>query len=114
MILTIGHGKKKSLQEKYGPLRKVVREFSTERRAYMLGIVYDHFEELECGHVVTPKKDIYGETNAASRRCWKCRDGQAVEQLRAADGAKCARCGMSREGHDDYVGKHEFVDPPRR
>ncbi len=29
-------------------------------------------EVLECGHQQNPRTDIYGETNAARRRCRKC------------------------------------------
>jgi len=29
-------------------------------------------ELLECGHIVSPKQDIYGPTNAARRRCPQC------------------------------------------
>ncbi len=62
-----------------GPLRKVVREFSKERHVYMLGIVYDHYEELECGHVMRPRKDIHGEYFASRRRCSQCAAQQSVQ-----------------------------------
>jgi hypothetical protein len=40
-------------------------------------ITVEH-ELLECGHDLTPRHDIAGETNAYRRRCWKCRDGVPV------------------------------------
>lgn len=46
------------------PLRKIVREFINEHGAEK--------EELECGHVVPRKQDIYGATNAYRRRCKQC------------------------------------------
>jgi hypothetical protein len=33
------------------------------------------WEVYECGHVRPPKRDIYGETNAARRRCELCARG---------------------------------------
>lgn len=33
-------------------------------------------EVYECGHVGLQKQDIYGHTNAMSRRCAKCRLGK--------------------------------------
>lgn len=74
MNLTIGRNiKKETLQEKYGPLRKIVREFTTYDKG-VDGAKYPHvYEELECGHIVAPKRDIYGVTNAYRRRCWKCK-----------------------------------------
>lgn len=30
------------------------------------------YELLECGHIQLPRSDIYGETNAARRRCRFC------------------------------------------
>lgn len=56
-----------------GPLRKVIREFSTERKSYAgWGVVYDHWEELECGHTMRPRSDIYGDYYSYRRRCEKC------------------------------------------
>jgi len=72
--MIIGHGeKKKTLKEKYGPLKKIVREFVTYDKG-VGGTYTHHHEELECGHVVSPRIDIYGVTNAYRRRCWKCRE----------------------------------------
>ena len=41
-------------------------------------------EQLECGHAMLPKSDMFGETNASRRRCWKC----AKEQEMKSDGRK--------------------------
>lgn len=84
MNLTIGNDeKKKSLKELHGPLRKVVRFYMKK----LDGFKYTEFpfELLACGHEIQQKRDIYGYTNAYSRRCWKCRDGQAVEHTLAVD-----------------------------
>ena len=71
MNWAIGTGKKKTLVEKYGPLKKVVREFVIFERVHMLEMPR-YREELECGHIIPQKRDIYGYTNATRRRCWKC------------------------------------------
>lgn len=47
-----------------GPLRKVV---SVEYRGDA------PLETLECGHVAIAKRDLMGYTNAARRRCRKCK-----------------------------------------
>lgn len=47
-----------------GPLRKVVSEGVNE-----YGV---QTETLECGHTIHRKQDIYGPTNAYSRRCRHC------------------------------------------
>ena len=47
-----------------GPLRKIV---STEYRGDT------PFETLECGHTIMAKRDLMGFTNAARRRCRKCK-----------------------------------------
>jgi hypothetical protein len=47
-----------------GPLRKIV---STEYKGDA------PFETLECGHTIMAKRDLMGFTNAARRRCWKCK-----------------------------------------
>lgn len=52
-----------------GPLRKVVGICS-------VGGV--RMEAYECGHVAMPKSDIVGETNAARRRCRRCKLGKPV------------------------------------
>ena len=55
---------------KLPPLRKIVREFIGKHGVQK--------EELECGHVVNRKSDIYGPTNAYRRRCSQCaRDDEA-------------------------------------
>lgn len=63
---------------KYYPLRKIVREFTikTNDGIYTL---YRPMEELECGHIVRQKTDIYGTTNAYKRRCKEC--GSLNERL---------------------------------
>lgn len=53
-----------------GPLRRIV------------GGSYDgptFVEVLECGHTQLPVRDLIGETNAARRRCRKCKRGAAVD-----------------------------------
>lgn len=72
MELTIGNGeKKKTLKELHGPLRKVVRFYMKKLEGFKTEFPY---ELLECGHEIMQKRDIYGYTNASSRRCHKCRD----------------------------------------
>jgi hypothetical protein len=51
-----------------GPLRKIV---STEYKGDA------PFETLECGHTIMAKRDLMGFTNAARRRCWKCKQEAA-------------------------------------
>ena len=51
-----------------GPLRKVV---SVEHKG---GVP---FETYECGHVEVAKRDLMGFTNAARRRCRKCKPSEA-------------------------------------
>ena len=54
------------------PLRKIV-ETVIEYEKDQHGWEYPRrFEILECGHKVTIRKDIYGETNAYRRLCKKC------------------------------------------
>lgn len=53
------------------PLRKIVREFNGDHGVEK--------EELECGHVVNRKHDIYGATNAYARRCKQCAKAQQQE-----------------------------------
>ena len=62
------------------PLRKIV-DYVWEPLRLADGTIYkDQFgdelrfkkEKLECGHIVSIKKDIFGETNAARRRCRQC------------------------------------------
>jgi hypothetical protein len=50
-----------------GPLRKIA---SVEHRG---GVP---FETYECGHVEVAKRDLMGFTNAARRRCRKCKKEQ--------------------------------------
>lgn len=47
-----------------GPLRKIV---STRYAGDV------PFETLECGHEIMAKRDLMGFTNAARRRCRKCK-----------------------------------------
>jgi hypothetical protein len=67
-----------------GPLRKVVREFSIEHQNIVggisYGVTYRHFEELECGHVIRPRSDFYGEYYAYRRRCTECRQRARLER----------------------------------
>lgn len=47
-----------------GPLRRIVE------------ITYQGdvpWERLECGHEAPAKQDLMGYTNAARRRCWRCK-----------------------------------------
>jgi hypothetical protein len=37
-------------------------------------------ELLECGHIQSPKQDIYGETNATRRRCFQCLKEKEAKQ----------------------------------
>ena len=76
MNLTIGYIEKKSLKELHGPLRKVLRLYMKTEKPFKTAFPY---EILSCGHEIMQKRDIHGYTNASRRRCWKCRDGQAVE-----------------------------------
>lgn len=73
----IGTGKKQTLTERYGPLKKIVREFVIYERVQGLGEMPRYREELECGHIMPQKRDIYGYTNATRRRYWKCRNQPA-------------------------------------
>lgn len=57
------------------PLRRIV---STRLEPLMLadGVTPSEYlrpvEVLECGHTMPPRSDIFGETNAGSRRCAEC------------------------------------------
>lgn len=55
------------------PLRRIVRSW-TEWQAITPGgsEILVRMEELECGHKQRQKSDIYGPTNAYSRRCQRC------------------------------------------
>lgn len=68
---------KKSLKELHGPLRKVTRFYMKKLGGFKTEFPY---ELLECGHEIMQKRDIYGYTNAYSRRCHKCRDESSQEQ----------------------------------
>jgi hypothetical protein len=84
---------KKSLKESHGPLRKVVRFYMKKLEGFKTEFP---FELLECGHEIQQKRDIYGYTNAHSRRCRRCRDGKAVEQkMHPTDGGLSASDGES-------------------
>ncbi len=63
---------------KKGPLKKVVREFTRERKRYLAVPAYDMYEELECGHIIRKPKDIYGEYHASRRRCTQCAAQQSA------------------------------------
>ncbi len=52
------------MEKPAGPLRCVIRSFVDQN--------YSQMEELECGHTVRRKQDIYGYTNAYRRRCCWC------------------------------------------
>ena len=62
---------------KPAPLRRVIETFSKPVGS-MGGVVWR--ERLECGHEVSVKQDIYGETNAARRRCKQCLSNPAKKQ----------------------------------
>lgn len=53
-----------------GPLRKIV-----DYRTILFHGVKVGREVLECGHMIPTRKDFVGETNAARRRCGKCKLG---------------------------------------
>ncbi len=53
---------------KSGPLRKIVGNCS---------VGYAMMEDLECGHLQMPKRDLMGETNAVRRRCIHCKSNRA-------------------------------------
>jgi len=64
-VLRSGRGPQpRSNGAKTGPLRKVVFV------EYKGGVP---FETYECGHVAIAKRDLMGYTNAARRRCRKCK-----------------------------------------
>lgn len=52
------------------PLRKIVEVVRLHEGSYGSPDVFR--EVLECGHVVRPKHDMFGPTNAYSRRCKEC------------------------------------------
>jgi hypothetical protein len=61
------------------PLRRIVNREQvlvsggyTDDGDYLGVPVYRTVEDLECGHRVNVKVDIYGETNAERRRCKEC------------------------------------------
>lgn len=54
------------------PLRKIVGYVNINVSQTPGKEMYLQHEQLECGHAVLPRHDIIGETNAASRRCWRC------------------------------------------
>lgn len=55
------------------PLRKIVGYESHDVSLTPGQPMFLEHEKLECGHLVLPKQDIFGETNATRRRCRKCR-----------------------------------------
>ena len=57
-----------------GPLRKIVGHVQIQ----FLGVMVWR-EQLECGHLVVERQDIYGPTNASRRRCRKCQQEQLQE-----------------------------------
>jgi len=50
------------------PLRKVVGFGPMPSHPAVL------VEFLSCGHFIMPRRDLFGETHASRRRCWKCLD----------------------------------------
>ena len=64
------------------PLRKVIGRETHKIEGTHAEATY---ERLECGHLVLPKQDIYGETNAVRRRCRFCGRRAAGDTL---DGAR--------------------------
>lgn len=55
-----------------GPLRKIVAEGVNEHGGQT--------ETLECGHTILRKQDLMGPTNAARRRCRKCKKEAALNE----------------------------------
>ena len=64
------------------PLRKVVGVESIDVTG---NANYVRKERLECGHLVHPRSDMIGETNAYRRRCYHCFAAQ--QDLRKRDGS---------------------------
>jgi hypothetical protein len=54
------------------PLRKVVGREMAPLANSNFPTLFPH-ERLECGHLVRPRRDYIGETNAGRRRCWQCK-----------------------------------------
>lgn len=60
-----------------GPLRKIVGYVKESIGHHdTLGEMFIDREELECGHIIPIKQDMFGETNATRRRCRKCGEGK--------------------------------------
>ncbi len=60
------------MNKKLPPLRKIVRRVQVQIAEMYGKPLMTMKEELECGHIVSEKQDIYGRTNAERRRCWRC------------------------------------------
>ena len=61
------------MKKQLAPLKQVTRNVEREikdARGFVIASVWE--EELECGHIVGIKQDIYGKMNAYRRRCSKC------------------------------------------
>lgn len=64
-----------------GPLKRITAETYPEelRREDGSIITTVYLNLLECGHTLRQAQDIYGVRYPERRRCWKCRDGLAVD-----------------------------------
>lgn len=62
-------------QKETRPLRKIIGH----ARLALTGTFTAIYEVYECGHIRLPKMDIYGETNASRRRCYKCSLGKPTD-----------------------------------
>lgn len=72
------------------PLRRIVREFNDPRTGAQR-------EELECGHVIGRKKDLYGHTNAFRRRCAQCAFVAAAAAWPHGATLTCKKCSYVEE-----------------
>jgi hypothetical protein len=69
----IGSGVPPKHDKRQYPLRKVIeRDILIEERAYPAPNIYGN--RLECGHVVRPAKDFYGEIFSVKQRCRYCHE----------------------------------------
>lgn len=59
----------------FGPAKKIVNSGVGINPEFPLVL----FELLECGHLQRPVEDMIGRTNAARRRCKKCRRGTPLD-----------------------------------
>lgn len=59
-----GYSRTPQFDKRKYPLRKVVKRDVSIQGAY--------YNELECGHLIKPAKDFYGEIFSVSQRCKEC------------------------------------------